>query len=103
MFSKPLSRRLVLKLFAGSVMGLAVLNTSFAGDFVYEPKSEDHWPSNLVRAIQDRLKSLGIDTGPIDGVYGPKTKRGIMEFQYSKKLKVDGKISRKLIRELGLG
>lgn len=103
MFSKPLSRRLALKLFAVSAMGLVVSNISYAGDFRYEPRSEEHWPSNLVRAIQRRLKELGFDPGPVDGIYGPKTKNGIMEFQRFKNFKVDGKISNKLIGELGLG
>ena len=102
MFSKPISRRQVFKLFAGSAMGLMVSDVSFAGDFRYEPRSEEHYPINLVRAIQNRLKGLGFDPGPIDGIYGPKTKNGIMEFQRSKNLKVDGKISDKLIKELGL-
>jgi hypothetical protein len=103
MFSKTLSRRMVLKLFAVSAMGIAVSNVSFAGDFRYEPRSEEYWPRNLVRAVQGRLKELGFDPGPIDGIYGPKTKNGIMEFQRFKNLKEDGKISNELIGELGLG
>ena len=103
MLSKSISRRLALKLFTGLGIGLVFPNVSFSGDFRYEPKSEEYWPSNLVRAIQRRLKSLGFDPGPIDGIYGPKTKNGIMEFQRSKNLNVDGKISNKLIRELDLG
>ena len=103
MFSKPISRRLMLKLFAAGAIGLVATNASIAGDFRYEPRSEEHWPRNLVRAIQQRLKELGFDPGPIDGIYGLKTRNGIMGFQRSNKLKVDGKISNELIKELGLG
>lgn len=34
-----------------------------------------------MRKLQDALRRHGIDPGPVDGVYGPKTRRGIENYQ----------------------
>jgi len=105
MFSTPISRRLALKIMFGAAAGLTI-SDAYSGDFRYEYKEETgsdrNWPDNLVRAIQNRLNELGYDSGEADGLYGPKTRRAIMDFQYSENLKVDGKISDGLIGELEL-
>jgi len=101
MFTKLISRRLMIKLIIGSAVGL-VVSDAFSGDFRYEPKSEENWPRNLIRDIQKRLNEIGFNSGPVDGIYGPKTKKAIIKFQRSKHLKLDGKISDTLIRELEL-
>lgn len=41
-------------------------------------------------ALQVALKAHGFYTGPIDGIAGPQTKRGIRKFQHRKGLAVDG-------------
>ncbi len=103
MITKSVSRRRFLLSFIGvSAIGMVAQN-AYSGDFRYEPRSEEYWPRNMVRAIQTRLNELGIDPGPIDGLYGPKTRGAIMEFQQSRDLDVDGKISNQLIQELDLG
>lgn len=43
-----------------------------------------------VRFIQNALKSLGFEPGPIDGVTGPLTRRATREFQESAGITVDG-------------
>jgi hypothetical protein len=43
-----------------------------------------------VKNWQRRLKELGLDPGPIDGVFGPQTKKAVREFQRMHKLKDDG-------------
>jgi len=103
MCSRIISRRLLLKVLVVSpVFALISGSASFAGDFRYEPTSQEVWPRNLVRAVQSRLAALGFDPGPVDGLYGPKTKQGIIDFQKAHNLQVDGKISNKLIGALGL-
>ena len=49
-----------------------------------------------VRAVQKRLNELGHDVGAVDGVFGPKTARGVRAFQYRYRafLKVDGIVGR---------
>ena len=103
MISKPISRRrFLVGLMSVAAVGL-VASGAHAGDFRYEPRTENNWPRNVIRAIQTRLNELGFDAGSVDGFYGPKTKRAIMEFQRTKNVNVDGKISDKLVHELKLG
>jgi len=49
-----------------------------------------------VRAVQKRLNELGHDVGAVDGVFGPKTAKGVRAFQYRYRafLKVDGIVGR---------
>lgn len=47
------------------------------------------------RQIQTALKNAGYDAGPIDGKIGPKTKKGIKDFQAANGLAVDGKVGPK--------
>ncbi|MGB9781227.1 peptidoglycan-binding domain-containing protein [Caldanaerobacter sp.] len=43
-----------------------------------------------VLELQMILQSLGYDSGPIDGIFGPRTKKAVMKFQRDNGLKVDG-------------
>jgi murein DD-endopeptidase MepM/ murein hydrolase activator NlpD len=43
-----------------------------------------------VSALQQSLKSLGYDPGPIDGVRGSKTAKAVRDFQRDQGLKIDG-------------
>ncbi len=43
-----------------------------------------------VRQTQQCLENLSYDMGPIDGIYGPKTYAGIVAFQTSENIKIDG-------------
>lgn len=43
-----------------------------------------------VAELQRRLESLGYAVGPIDGIFGPKTKEAVMKFQRDHGLVVDG-------------
>ena len=44
-----------------------------------------------VKILQEALKRLGIDPGPIDGIFGKKTKDALLEFQHEfPQLKDDG-------------
>lgn len=46
----------------------------------------------VVRAIQGALKALGIDPGPVDGIYGHNTAAAVAAFQATKGLIVDGQV-----------
>jgi len=54
----------------------------------------------LVRNIQSGLAQVGYDPGPADGVYGPRTRRAIGEYQEHNDLLVDGRPSRALLRHI---
>lgn len=42
------------------------------------------------KEVQEALKELGYDPGPVDGDIGPKTKAAVRLFQFDKELEVDG-------------
>jgi hypothetical protein len=51
--------------------------------------------------LQVALRAWGLYTGPIDGIAGPRTKRGVERFQQRARLHVDGKAGRATRRALG--
>ncbi len=44
--------------------------------------------TNLVKLVQNRLKNLGYQVGPVDGVVGPKTMKALEQFQMKQDLPV---------------
>ena len=55
-----------------------------------------------VLAIQRALDRIGIDPGPIDGQYGPRTKSAIIVFQRSHGLTTDGIVGPKTASALNV-
>ncbi len=47
-------------------------------------------PVEEISGIQGRLRNLGFDCGPVDGILGPRTREAVELFQESQGLKVDG-------------
>lgn len=43
-----------------------------------------------VADLQARLNSLGFDAGKVDGVFGPNSLRGLLDFQHNRELAEDG-------------
>ncbi len=56
---------------------------------------------NLVLDVQKALKENGFNPGPIDGIYGPRTKAALRKFQKANGLAVGG-LTKETIRALGL-
>ncbi len=52
----------------------------------------DHSATMSVRQAQSSLKAKGFDPGPIDGVYGPRTRTAVQDFQRSENLMVTGRL-----------
>jgi hypothetical protein len=67
--------------------------------FVSRPH-EDYERLLLRQEIQRRLGLLGFNPGPADGVFGPRTRQAIAEFQTSIGRNPSGKISEEEIRVL---
>lgn len=55
-----------------------------------------------VRAIQKKLKSLGLYSGAVDGIYGKGTQNAVRAFQKQTGLKADGIAGQKTLLYLGI-
>jgi N-acetylmuramoyl-L-alanine amidase len=53
-----------------------------------------------VADLQRRLNSLGFDSGNIDGIFGPDTLQGLLEFQANRELAEDGLLGTEVVDEL---
>jgi peptidoglycan hydrolase-like protein with peptidoglycan-binding domain len=47
-----------------------------------------------VKDLQEALKTLGFDPGPVDGVLGAQTENAVKQFQQAKEIPVDGVVGR---------
>ena len=55
---------------------------------------------SLTGQIQERLKQLGYKPGPVTGKPNSRTEAAIQDFQLDKDLRVDGRVSVKLLESL---
>lgn len=58
--------------------------------------------SATIRQIQSKLNSLGMQSGPVDGIKGPITTSALKRFQTSENLDVDGDIDRGTLSALDI-
>ena len=54
----------------------------------------------LVREAQRALRDLGYDPGPIDGVFGPRTRTALAKYQTSERLAVTGDLDAPTLERL---
>jgi peptidoglycan hydrolase-like protein with peptidoglycan-binding domain len=47
-----------------------------------------------VKDLQEALKTLGFDPGPVDGIFGEQTENAVKQFQQAKEIPVDGVVGR---------
>ena len=66
-----------------------------------EPQQDASIPS--VAAVQGTLVARGYDPGPVDGVYGAKTRQAIEHYQRDEGLAVDGQITTSLLNRIQEG
>jgi len=59
-----------------------------------EPVLKQGSTEPAVRDLQEALKALGHDPGPIDGTFGAKTESAVKAFQQARKIAVDGIVGR---------
>lgn len=57
---------------------------------------------NLVKKLQQALKSKGIDPGDVDGVFGPHTEAAVRAFQLQSSLVPDGEAGKSTLSALGI-
>jgi peptidoglycan hydrolase-like protein with peptidoglycan-binding domain len=56
----------------------------------------------LIKQVQTKLKEQGHDVGMADGVLGPKTQKGLKDFQTSKGIKATGQLDQQTLSALGV-
>ncbi|HVS19499.1 MAG TPA: peptidoglycan-binding domain-containing protein, partial [Planctomycetota bacterium] len=56
----------------------------------------------FVRNVQDKLRAKGIDAGPVDGIWGPRTHAGLREFQQKQGLDATGQLNAPTLEALGI-
>jgi localization factor PodJL len=56
--------------------------------------------SKLVIRAQEKLRELGYEPGPVDGVLGPRTKQALSNFQRDQDLPLTGTLSPATRRQL---
>ena len=67
-----------------------------------EPSLPPPVGEQLVRNVQDKLHAKGIDAGPVDGVWGPRTHAGLQEFQQNQGLETTGQLNSPTLAALGI-
>jgi peptidoglycan hydrolase-like protein with peptidoglycan-binding domain len=55
----------------------------------------------MVRRVQQAMVKKGIDPGPIDGIFGPRTKEGVRKFQDRYGIKASGEIDNQTLFAVG--
>jgi peptidoglycan hydrolase-like protein with peptidoglycan-binding domain len=65
------------------------------------PPPETLQPGSI-RALQDRLRSLGFYTGGVDGVWGQSTERAIAQLQQNRGLQPTGQLTPATVSSMGL-
>ncbi|MBR2988767.1 MAG: peptidoglycan-binding protein, partial [Clostridia bacterium] len=79
--------RLVLVALLGLIFALTPLLTTGSAEAKNIVKGDT---TQNIRIVQTRLKELGYYTIKVDGIWGPKTRQAVRNFQRDYGLKVDG-------------
>jgi peptidoglycan hydrolase-like protein with peptidoglycan-binding domain len=65
------------------------------------PPADTLRPSS-VRALQERLRSLGFYTGGVDGIWGQSTQNAVSQFQQNRGLQPTGQLTPATVTSMGL-
>ena len=57
-------------------------------------------PTAAVREMQGRLRAMGFNPGPVDGIVGPLTENAAQQYQRARGLQVTGAVDRNLLAQL---
>lgn len=58
--------------------------------------------SGETRQLQQALRNAGYDPGPIDGVYGERTRQAVMDWQRANNMEATGRADRQMMSALGV-
>lgn len=87
--------------------GRSIQDAGLVPDVLVEPPPAEDWaaldlqrelrPGHIgldVLAVQMRLRQFGFDPGPADGIFGPRTRAGLVNFQKAQGLPATGRVDR---------
>mgnify|MGYP003575909214 FL=1 len=57
--------------------------------------------SGFIAQVQERLRTLGFDAGPVNGDFGSKTQAALTQFQLSVAIPASGQLDDRTLAELG--
>ena len=80
---------------------LILISVFFVG-LSYEIVYSQSYDKSTVFKIQKKLQESGYNPGPLDGIWGKKTKSALIRFQNDNSLSVTGKIDYKTKEKLGI-
>lgn len=78
------------------------INKNLTDDYVLTAVIKQGSQGELVKAVQTKLKRWGYYQGPVDGIYGSKTKAAVIYFQKKNGLSADGIVGKKTLAALGI-
>jgi peptidoglycan hydrolase-like protein with peptidoglycan-binding domain len=58
--------------------------------------------NGFISEVQDKLRALGFDAGPVNGDFGTKTQAALAQFQLSRTIPASGQLDELTLRELGV-
>jgi len=110
-------KKIIIISLVGLVAGLFFASLSMAGNYSKGMKSTQNSDSQMmdnqnktmgtthlnntqVRELQRLLTDKGFDTGPANGIIGPKTKQALRDYQTSQGLAATGQPDRETLRSL---
>ena len=66
-----------------------------------EPISQSPY-SGFISRVQERLRVLGFDAGPVNGDFGEKTQAALAQFQIANTIPAGGQLDDRTLAELGV-
>lgn len=58
--------------------------------------------SGFISQVQEKLRALGFDAGPVNGEFGEKTQAALAQFQLSRTIPASGQLDEQTLGELGV-
>ena len=86
---------------SGLAAGFTALHPEEALPDSTEQVSEDTY-TGFIKSVQERLRALGFDAGPVNGDFGHKTQTALGQFQLSRTLPASGQLDEQTLAELGV-
>jgi peptidoglycan hydrolase-like protein with peptidoglycan-binding domain len=79
--------------------------TSLHPEAAYPDPTEQGSPdpyTGFISRVQEELRGLGFDAGPVNGDFGAKTQTALAQFQLSRAIPASGQLDDQTLAELGL-